>query len=81
MKLPFNDEMYDIGVGQCSLHNTVAIYAIFLGLHMREKTVTVGLVCAECYRIHGANTAVTEKKVTLEQAAKQMYFEDKARDN
>lgn len=81
MKMPFNDEMYDIGVGQCSLHNTVAIYAIFLGLHMRKKTVRVGLVCAECYRLHGDKVAVTEKTVSIEEFGRQMYFDDPAKDN
>ncbi len=81
MKLPFDESAWDIGVGQCTVHNTVTIYAIFMDMNIKTQIATVGVFCSECYRIHGENVRITQRKLTLKDFGQRMYFEDKTRDN
>lgn len=75
MKLPTNEETFAIGQSNCRLHNRVMTYAILFGLNMKTKIVKIGLVCSECYNVHGEKVKVTEKNVTLQELGDESYFE------
>ncbi len=81
MKLPFNEEAWDIGVGTCTLHHTVTVYAMFVSMNLKTKMVRVDVFCSKCYEIHKEKVPVTQKRVTLKVFADGMYFDDKTRDN
>lgn len=81
MKLPFDVDAYDVGIGNCSLHGETKIYAMFLGMNFETKNVRVGVFCATCYSIYKDNTAVTEMNMSIKEFADRMYFDDPNRDN